>query len=145
MLLRENAMSVKEVAAACNITASHLYNLMEGAPNAGNAGVEFQKEYKKILTDCSKRTSATVITLKDKIVEDLSKWNDSLPEAKNLNLKQVKVKKDILDSLARFSVGDTGEPQVHTGLSGEDLVNEFRRMRSLVDLAGRENKEEKKI
>lgn len=135
-LLRDNAMSVKEVAAACNLSSEHLYNLMEGAPNAGNAGVLFCQEYKKIKKECSKRTRDNVITLTDRIVEELLEWNASLPKGKKLDLKTVKAKREILSELNKTGAGvETEELHLHSGLTGVELVDEFKRLRSLVDLA----------
>ena len=137
-LLRENALSVKEVAAACNITPDHLYGLMEGAPAQGDAGVLFCQEYKKIKKECSKRTKQNVVTLTDRIVEDLLEWNESLPDGADLDLKQVRAKKEILDSLTKVGAGvEVGELHLHQGLTGGELVDEFKRLKSLVDLAAK--------
>ena len=137
-LLRENALSVKEVAAACNLSTEHLYNLMEGAPNAGDAGVLFCQEYKKLTKECDKRTRQNIKTLTDRIVEELLEWNASLPKGKKLNLKEVKAKKDILDSLSKAGAGvEIGELHLHQGLTGGELVDEFKRIRSLVELAAK--------
>ena len=137
-LLRENAMSVKEVAAACNLSTEHLYNLIEGAPNAGNAGVLFCQEYKKIMKECGKRTRDNVKTLVDRIVEDLLEWNSSLPRGKKLDLKTVKAKKEVLSELNKTGAGvEIGELHLHQGLTGGELVDEFKRIRSLVELAAK--------
>jgi len=137
-LLRENALSVKEIAAACKISADHLYGLMEGAAAQGDAGVLFSQEYKKIKKECSKRTKANVVTLTDRIVEDLLEWNESLPDGKDLDLKEVRAKKEILDSLTKVGAGvEIGELHLHQGLTGGELVDEFKRIRSLVELAAK--------
>jgi len=137
-LLRENALSVKEEAAACNLSTEHLYNLIEGAPNAGDAGVLFCQEFKKIKKECSKRTKQNVVTLTDRIVEDLLEWNESLPDGADLDLKQVRAKKEILDSLTKVGAGvEVGELHLHQGLTGGELVDEFKRLKSLVDLAAK--------
>jgi len=137
-LLRENAMSVKEVAKACNISADHLYGLMEGAPAQGDAGVLFCQEYKKIMKECDKRTRANVKSLVDKIVEDLLEWNESLPAGPLLELSQVKAKKEILAELVKVGAGvEIGELHFHSGLTGGELVDEFKRLRSLVELAAK--------
>jgi hypothetical protein len=137
-LLRENAMSVKEIAKACNISTDHLYGLMEGAPDQGNAGVLFCQEYKKIMKECDKRTRKNVKTLVDRLVEDLIEWNESLPAAHLLELPQVKIKKEILSELVKVGAGvEIGEMHFHSGLTGGELVDEFKRLRSLVELAAK--------
>ncbi len=136
-LFRENAMSVKEVAKACNISPNYIYDLIEGTPSSGNVGVLFPKEYKKIQTVCSKRTISNIKSLKDRIIEDLMIWNDAVSkDPKKLALKYIYAKNKILAELNKATAGvEIGEFHYHTGLSGEDLANEFKRVRSLVELA----------
>lgn len=135
-LIRENKMSVKEIAAACKLSADHLYDLMEGSPKTGPAGQEFQREMQKIEKDISQRTKTRIKTLKDKLIEELEDWNDSLPKGKKLTTKDFYAKRALLAELNKASAGvEIGEFHYHTGLQGDDLVNEFKRVRSLVESA----------
>ena len=137
-LLKDNLLSVKEVAKASNFSETHLYDLIEGnVSKAGNVAALFEKEYRKTMAEVSKRTQKAVKTLQDRLIDDLAKWNDSLPsDPKRLKLREISAKRAILAELNKFdSRIEIGEFHYHTGLSGEDLVNEFKRIKSLVEFA----------
>lgn len=135
-LLRENKMSVKDIASACNLSENYLYHLMEGNMKEGNIAAEFHQEYKKVLKEISKRTASNIKTFKDNLIEELMEWNDSLPRGPKLNLHTVKAKREILAELNKATAGiEIGEMHLHSGLSGEDLFNEFKRLKSLVQLS----------
>lgn len=136
-LIREGGMSLQEVAKASGITISYLYDLIEGKPSAGNVGQEFKSELNKIEAQLSVRTKINMRTLKDILVDDLLQWNDSLPkDPLMLKPSEVEQKRKILADLNKAQAGvEIGEFHYHTGLSGEDLINEFKRLRSLVKSA----------
>lgn len=135
-LIRENKMSMKEIAAACKMSVDHLYDLQEGSPKTGSYGQEFQREMQKIEKEISNRTKTRIKTLKDKLIEELDEWNDSLPKGGKLTIKDFYAKRALLAELNKASAGvEIGEFHYHTGLEGADLVNEFKRVRSLVESA----------
>lgn len=138
-LLKENAMSVTEVAKASSISPDHLYDLIEGnVSKAGNIAAEFSKEYEKIYKELGKRTQSKMRSLKDKLVDDLYAWNEHINKkgSSKLTMSEVRTKKSILAELNKAEEGVNIEQfHYHTGLAGEDLVNEFKRIKSAVELA----------
>ena len=142
-LLRENKVPVDGIARTCGFSPEYLKDLMEGKPNTGPAGVLFSTEYKKVKRDISLRTRDNIDTLKERLVEDLLAWNEAINLQANgmpemLTMSQVPEKRRILGELNKATAGIEIEEFHYHGLSGEDLINEFKRVKSLVQLtAGR--------
>jgi len=138
-LLKENALSVAEIAKASSISKDHLYDLIEGnVSKAGNVAAEFSKEYEKVYKEISKRTQANIKSLKDTLIEDLMAWNDHINKKgpSKFTITEIRAKKSILAELNKAEDGvNIEEFHYHTGLAGEDLVNEFKRIKSAVELA----------
>ena len=138
-LLKENAGSVAEIAKACGLSTDHLYDLIEASPKVGQLGILFSQEYKKAVKECSKRTRDNLHTLKDRLVSDLLRWNqainDKKPDPSKWQLKEVNAKRAVLAEINKVSDAGDFEDFFKTGLAGEDLVNEFKRVRSLVEFA----------
>ena len=135
-LIEENILSLQEIAKASNISYSYLRKLVEGTADAGNMGQLFHSEVNKIYKRIDHRNKKRVRQTKDLLLKRLEKWSRELPPSK---LKDPQVRR-ILEALNTLSKATpqmevNAYTQIYSSMTPEDLANEFRKLKTLAQLA----------
>ena len=132
-LLAENDARPADVAKSCGMSVAHLYALMEGKASAGPVAQEFSEEFRKEMDEINKRTEIRVKQLRDKIILKMTRWFDEVAkDAQNITEGKHKQIIDLLNALTKAApTVSIGAISYSKGLTGEDLVNEFRRLNAI--------------
>jgi len=135
-LIAENRLSVGEIAKAVNISESYLRRLMDGKADAGNMGQLFHTEVNKVYRDIDQRNKTRVRKCKDLLFKRLEGWARTLPTAK---LKDPEVRR-VLEAINTLSKATpqmeiNSFTQVYNSMTQEDLLNEFKKLKTLAQLA----------
>ena len=135
-LIEGNKHTIKEIAQIIGITDKALYNLYEGAECTGGTGVLFHAEIKKIhqknvakakeLLDDNKTLAMRM--LNDVLIRKLATGYQSDEDAKLITT----INNSLSKSTPNVSVTNTSFTYTK-GLSAEDLVHEFDKLRSLTE------------
>lgn len=139
-LWEEGILSIKEIAAAVKIPLNILYDLFEGnSQQQGTLAHLFKSELDKVTI----RTSSEVRKLV-KSNKKIALWqiNDRLKELAKLDNPTVKETREIVSILNALNkatpnveIGSYHSLSVHKGMTAEELVYEFRRLKALADNA----------
>lgn len=132
-LLAEGKLSVEKVAELTKTDRSHLYRLIADDPVAGPVAHEFSEALKKKEDDIGKKTEGEIKQLKARIVTFLSDWfTHHVVDPKNIPQNTHKQVIEVLNALTKATPQiNIGNLSYTTGLTGEDLSNEFRRLNAL--------------
>jgi len=135
-LLANNDMNFSEVAKQCGISRDHLGDLINGDPKAGPISEEFAGRYKKIVDEITKRTEVKAKALREIIIQKLTDWVKILPSMQNASISDRRTMVDIINALSKnTSMYHIDQVTYSRGLTGEDLINEFRRLTALAGAA----------
>jgi len=135
-LIAENRLSVGEIAKAVNISESYLRRLMDGKADAGTMGQLFHAEVNKVYKDIDQRNKSRVRKCKDLLFKRLEQWARSLPPSK---LKDPEIRR-VLEAINTLSKATpqmeiNAFTQVYNSMTQEDLLNEFKKLKTLAQLA----------
>jgi len=135
-LIEENSISLTEIAAACGIDISYLRKLIDGKADSGNMGQLFHAEVNKVYRNIDQRNRKRVRKCKDLLLKRLETWARKLPVSK---LKDAEVRR-VLDAINTINkstpqVEINSHTQVYNAMTQEDLLNEFKKLKTLARLA----------
>lgn len=134
-LLQNTDVSVEDVAKESGMDRAHLYNLIAGSERAGPVSQEFTAQYQKVMQDFDKRTQSAAKALKEKCIRLLDREVDQ--DAKEKKLAK-DTRKSLVDTVKALNSGPTyniGSVSYARGLNTEEMQNEFRRLRGIVESA----------
>jgi AraC-like DNA-binding protein len=135
-LLKSTDLPIQEVAKQAGINRQHLFDLIAGSEKAGPVAQEFSSVYKKVIEDMDKRISLKSKTLRERLIGILDRWTEANCDRSNLSKDK---RKTIVDAVKALTQGqptyNIGSVSYSKGLSGEDIVNEFRRLGALAESA----------
>jgi AraC-like DNA-binding protein len=135
-LLQTTDLPVQEVAKQAGLNRQHLFDLIAGSEKAGPVAQEFNAMYSKVIEDMDKRIALKSKTLKENLIGVLGKWVDVNCTRANLSKDK---RKTVVDAVRALTQGqptyNIGSLSYSKGLSGEDIVNEFRRLSALAQSA----------
>lgn len=128
-LLKDNKLSPKEIAAQLGFAYSYFKDLIAGR---GPTGQLFNSEYKKILSEIEERTTSNILKTREILVNKLLKWASELKPDDVQTVSRHKQVVDTVNALTKaVPVVSVNQYSWHTNLTGENLVNEFKRLRAL--------------
>jgi hypothetical protein len=139
-LIDEGKVSLKEIARMCGWSADYMYDLYEGDEKAGAIGQLFQSELKKLET--KNKNKIKTLTMENKRLA-LQLMNDALRAklaAGSVADDDSKVVSTMFNALAKSSPNvEIGSMQWNytKGLTSEELVHEFNKLRSLAEGASK--------
>jgi hypothetical protein len=135
-LIEGQKMTIKEIAETVGFSATTLYDLYEGSGRSGGTGVLFHAEVEKItkkhaakakeLLESNKTLAMRM--LNDVLTRKLSSGYQSDEDAKLITT----INNSLSKSTPNVSVTNTSFSYTK-GLSAEDLVHEFEKLRSLTE------------
>jgi hypothetical protein len=122
-------MMISDVAKESGLSPDHLYDLLSGSEKAGPVAQEFSALYQKVMEDADKRINAKQKELKETVTEVLNKWAN---ENRNKQLTPLELKGYVNTAkvLQTGPVYNIGSVSYSRGLSPEEMVNEFKRLRA---------------
>ena len=133
-LLKDGKLSVIEVAKQSGLGQSQLFDLLAGDEHAGGVAAEFSLLYQKVMDDADRRINSKQKILKEGLTEILTEWmNES--RGKKLKLDERKALTNAAKVLQVGPVYNVGSVSFATGLNAEEMKNEFRRLRGVVESA----------
>jgi len=135
-LLKSTDLPIQEVAKQAGLNRQHLFDLIAGSEKAGPVAQEFSSVYKKVIEDMDKRIALKSKTLRERLIGILDRWTEANCNRANLSKDK---RKTIVDAVKALTQGqptyNIGSLSYSKGLSGEDIVNEFRRLSALAQSA----------
>ena len=131
-LLQKTDLPIQEVAKQAGLNRQHLFDLIAGSEKAGPVAQEFSAVYSKVVAEMDKRIALKSKTLRESLIGILSRWTEANCGGTNLSKDKLKT---VVDAVKALSSGqptyNIGSVSYSKGLSGEDIVNEFRRLSAL--------------
>jgi hypothetical protein len=131
-LMAEGRLPLKEIAKICGWAESYFYDLVEGnAEKTSNVAFLFSAEVDKINAKNTKRIKSLSKDIQRMI---LSSWDAKIKneDGKQLTEDEEKQRVAIYNAIAKATPNvEIGSFSYTKGLSAEDLVNEFKRLKSL--------------
>jgi len=141
-LLSEGDKTIKQVASEVGWSADYLYDLVEGnVEKTGNTGELFSAELKKIDATVAKRIKTLLKTNKFLALRLI---NDILHDFKKRSLGETEIKllvqmnNSLVKATPNVEIGNLSYSYTK-GLSAEELIYEFNRLKSIAD--GASNRE----
>lgn len=128
-LLKQGKLKVSEVAKQSGLAQSQLYDLLVGDEHAGGVAKEFSALYQKAMDDADKRINAIQKELKETVAEVLTRWSK---EHKNKKLTEAE-HKGFVNMAKVYQTGpvyNIGSVSYSRGLTAEEMINEFKRLRA---------------
>jgi hypothetical protein len=134
-LLSDGRMSIKSIAKEIGWSADYLYDLVEGnEQKTGTAGELFSAELRKVDAHLSKVIKSLLKKNKVLAMRLINEVLDNLQSKEKLDLEETRVLTQITNCLAKESpnveIGNLSFSYVK-GLSAEELVHEFNRLRTI--------------
>jgi len=133
-LLKQNKTSIKDVAKTVGISYDHLIALMNADPKTGELGQLFKSEYNKLVRGLEEDIARKSTQARNLAISKVLSW------LKTINKVDSKLRhKQLIDSINALTKAvptlNIEANVFQTGLSKEDLVNEFRKLTSMVEAA----------
>lgn len=135
-LIEEGRFSIKEIAKAVGWSESTLYNLYEGnTQNMGTTAELFVSELQKIQERNSAKIKSYTKENKTLILRKMNEYLRSI-QKKRTNVKTIEKLSAVLNAMSKTTPAvEIGSFSVTRGLSAEDLINEFKRLKSVARAA----------
>jgi hypothetical protein len=133
-LFKQGNLSIREVSKQSGLSSDHLYDLLSGQEKAGPVAQEFSLLYTKIMEDSDKRINAKQKELKAIVTDVLMDWSKARV-GKKLTEEEHKGFVNTAKVLQTGPVYNVGSVSFATGMNVEEMKNEFRRLRGVVESA----------
>jgi predicted DNA-binding protein YlxM (UPF0122 family) len=135
-LIAEGELSLGQIAAKCGINRDVFYDLIEGNESKyGKTGKLFNEEYRKIEKQIDRDIKKLTRKNKKSVQWTLEKWLSTLQQAPKrvVNDRQTIALVTRVGMMLAKSTPNVEIGQFHytKGLSAEDLLNEFKRLKGL--------------
>ena len=124
--LLKNNMPVSEVVKQAGIQRSQIYDLIAGNEKAGPVAQEFGQEFQKKMEEQDKRIAEIQKDLKETVFTKLRAWTKTNKITEGNRKSFV----DISKVLQTGPVYNIGSVSYSRGLSAEEMINEFKRLRA---------------
>ena len=135
-MLANNDASIASVAKDCGISRDHLYDLIAGEEKAGPVAAEFRDKLQTATGKIEERTSLKIKQLKESAITKMIDWVNSVKDGKSMSAMERRTMVEMLNSLNRSrATYNIGSLSYSKGMTGEDLLNEFRRLSALAQSA----------
>lgn len=130
-LLKTTDLPVLEVAKKAGMSKDHLRDLMTGQEKAGPIAQEFGQEFQKEMEAQDARIAKVQRSLKETVFTKLEAWTREHSITEENRKSFVDISK-VLQTGPTYNIGSVSYSK---GLTPEEMVNEFKRLRALAESA----------
>jgi hypothetical protein len=136
-LFEDGLLSLKEIAAACQIELTNFYKMVEGdTATVGDIATLFKAELDKITIRSGEKIKVLVKDNKKIALEMMNARLRSLKNKPKLNEKEVTELNRHINALSKVTPRvEIGTFSYHQGLTAEDLASEFTRLSAIARAA----------
>ena len=135
-LLEEGRTKIKDIAAHCGWSAGYMYDLVEGKEKNGKIGELFTTELRKQDVVNSNKVKRLVKSNKSLAMSVVEGYLQEKAAKGTINDEEAKVVSTVINALGKMSpTVEVGSMQWNytKGLTAEELVHEFNKLRSLAE------------
>jgi len=133
-LIKDNKLSVKEIADQVGFHSRHLYQLMRGDAKTGLIGQLFAEELGKIDKVVQQRTDRKMLQARELLYDRLLTWSKTVQQVDSTTKHRMMI--DSINALSKaFTQINIQSYTWKSGMTQEEALNEFRRLTAMAKQA----------